>query len=334
MARKPPSSFLSATQQLQASQELEVERKLFPKIFTPGEAQQSQAEAAQGDSSDSEGSSSGSDSDSGSDSGSESDSESDSLDSEDENEEVPAAASAAPGKSLEVRPVPLGKDAAADTLLKINGISSALKRIKASAASPEPVVAAAVEPAQNGAAATPVAKVAPKPKTARKTPAKAPAKTPVVNGAIVVEPAVVADAAIADVPVVATTATTPATGGKGGRGGGRGAGKAGRGANGDTPGAAAGRGGRGGRGASKRRDIDPSLLRNMIAGTSTVSTSSMDAGTSSNAVPTTPAATNGAKKRKAASEGKIGSPQFGPTGTQVKAKKPKVVAPIVAAPAV
>lgn len=292
LARKPPSSFLSQSQQLQASQELELERQLFPKILTPG-VKTSEADGSDSEDSSSSSGSSSSGSDSGSSSGSESDSES-SDSSDGEEEEVIA-----------------GKDTSSDAIS--SPVASTTPSVPVLVAAAEPAVVAPVS-AKKGrgkAAATPAKKAA-----AKKTPTTA-SKSP---AAVVLETAPAA---------VAAVSTTPAAAGKGGRG----AGRAGRGAAG-TPGAegAGGRGGRGGRGgASKRRDIDPNLLRSMIAGTSTVSASSMDGGAPSNgaAAPNTPQVTATNKKRKAVSEGKMSSPAFGPTGTQVKAKKPKVVAPVV-----
>ena len=301
---------------MQASQELELQRQLFPKVMTPGEARQSLDGAKTGNDS-SSGSGSSSSGESGSSSDSSSGSESDDESSEDEKESRLEVSQA--GTALGVRPLFQVKDASADTLLTVNGISSALKRIQPTAAAAPTQQTEVVAAAATQGKATPAAKG----KTPKKTPAKA--AVPFFM------PSALSAPATATVEDEVIPATTPAAGGKGGRGGGRGAGKAGRGTA-STPGAPAA-GGRGGRGGSKRRDIDPNLLRSMIAGTSTVSASSLEGANNANnggaGVVATPAV-KAVRKRKTVSEGPISSPLFGPTGTQVKAKKPKVVAPVVA----
>lgn len=144
---------------------------------------------------------------------------------------------------------------------------------------------------------------------ARPTAKKQPRKTPATKAVVSVDGAEIG----ASTPTVPTTTAAAGTGSKktpGGRGGGRGAGRG------------AGRGGAAGRGATtKRRDIDPGLLRSMIAGTSTVSATSTDsaiptaAATVSAMVPSVPKTPTVGKKRKVATTPAVTANSIGTTGT-------------------
>jgi hypothetical protein len=239
-ATKPASSYLSSAQQQEASQSLELERRLFPKIQTPGASQRT---AHSEDGSGSEDSSSDSDAEeSGSESGEElaSEEEEDASDVEARGGTVKKAAPK--NEESDEEQIAFGQpDEKPKPRVAQKQPRKAHLASLSAPASPTPT-------AGNGA------------ERATKTTGKKAPKSP----------------AVASPGGESSPAPGPGRGGRGGRGrgaaGGRGAGRG------------AGRGGA----TSKRTDLEPSLLKSLIAGTATVNVTSSE--------PAAPAAGKGAAK--------------------------------------